>query len=193
MKMIFFYGSLPILIFALGALMLNERSFGVKFKSTSFYKKFFLISTLVILFELIILSYLQYIAWQGDAVMKYSLPPYENLNFFIIYISGRFLAPYVLSLIAAILFVFISKYLNKKYSERFFYDQEYWLAALAIFLSGYPGFLFLFVVVILIILIGSVITKGRFSSYYIWIPTAIFAILIQKLLQSNQLWMLLKI
>ncbi|MEK7076889.1 MAG: hypothetical protein AAB967_01520, partial [Patescibacteria group bacterium] len=99
------------------------------------------------------------------------------------YVGSRYLAPPAIALLAAIIFGYAAWFLNKKFGERFFENEEPALFALGVFLAGYPGFLFyiplVLVIGILLAIHYSLLKKGRTPFYYLWLPTAIFAILIK--------------
>jgi len=188
-----FYLSLGILILIIGA--------SLYFKGRSFVFKYLFIGTIILVFGFFCYqSYQQYQIWSQNELSKHLLPPYISIGYFIFYTLMRFFGPYLISLAAAILFLFSAKILNKKYEERFFYSEEYYLGALAIFLAGHPGWLFylifLIVIYLLIHLYSSFIIRNssqRVSLYHLWIATAIFVIILSKWLQDLSLWGLLKI
>lgn len=214
-----FYFSLGILILSLGAQIIL-RSFGIgsRFKSTNnnpnlqIYKKvysdapickafgyIFFFSIFVVFVLLSYDSYLQYSAWSQNEVTKLFLPPYQPINYFLFYVGMRFFGPYLISLVFAFLFFVVAKYLNKKYQERFFYEEEFFIGALAIFLIGYPLAIFYLIGVISIYLLSHFILAGasknlgsRLSTYYLWLPIAISVIIIKTWLQILPWWGILK-
>lgn len=161
----------------------------------------FYVSWIVIFILLFYQSYQQYQVWSQNEVAKFLLPPHQSISYFIFYVSARFFAPYLISLAVAIIFLFSAKILNKKYQERFFYPEEPYFGSLAIFLSAHPGWLFYLIFVILtylfIHLFGISVYPGtyqRFSAYWLWIPMAIFVILLQNCwLAQLPIWQLLEI
>lgn len=170
------------------------------------FKYIFIFSIIAIFSLLIYYSYQQYIAWQSVEPSKYLLPPYASLNYFIQYVGFRFFGPYLISLTTSLLLLFSLNRLNKKYEEKFFYPEEPPLAALAMFLAGWPGALFYFVGLILIYLIIHFLisiyykfflrfdlNEIRVSLRHWWIPTAIIVIIINRWLMELGLWKLLKI
>lgn len=163
------------------------------------YKYFFIFSIVLIFIFLFYQSYQQYQAWSQNEISRYLLPPYQGIGYFIFYVGARLLAPYLISLTAALGFLFSAKALNKKYDERFFYPEELWFGALALFLTGWPSVLFYFVGLVLIYLIIHTSyfiinnSSQRFSLYYLWIPMGIFVILISKWIQTLSFWQLLKL
>ncbi len=150
-------------------------------------------------------SYQQYRVWAGNELSRNLLPPYQSINYFIFYAFTRFFAPYLISLIAAFLFMFSAKILNKKFGEKFFYSEEIYLGATATFLAGHPGWLFYVIFMIFIYFLIQVVSTAwssisksqlsmpRLSPYYLWIPTAIIVIIMVRWLQTLPWWSLLKI
>ena len=192
-----FYLSLTILILTFGASLFWRRSFGI---SRLIIKWIFLTAVIWTFILLSYQSYQQFQVWSQNEVSQYLLPPHQSINYFIFYVLARFFAPYLISLAVAVLFLFSAKALNKKYDERFFEPEEPYFGALAIFLSAHPGWLFYVVFIIsaylLIHFYSLLITHyslQRISLYYLWIPTAIFVIIIQRWLELLPLWSLLKI
>jgi len=186
------------------------RSFlGERFKIADFlrtyelriHKSIFLFSIFVIFLLLFYQSYLQYQVWLSDELSKNFLEASVkidslniNISYFIFYVVTRFFAPYFISLAAALIFFIFAKKLNKRYNEKFFEPEELYLGALALFLTSWPGAMFYFIGLILIYLLIHflllVISHKSLvvSLYYLWMPTAIFVILINKWLSTLPLW-----
>ena len=217
-----FYFSLGILILTEGASLYWRRSFDINrrrfrriFKILEAdkrgYQYIFYGSVVLIFILLFYQSYQQYQSWSQNEVSQYLLPPHQSINYFIFYVLARFFAPYLISLAVAVLFLFSAKALNKKYDERFFEPEEPYFGALAIFLSAHPGWIFYSALLIIIYLITHIVALARnyadsnadrrgketlsyrISMYYLWIPAAIFVIIIQRWLELLPLWSLLKI
>jgi len=188
--------SLGILIIFLGASRLTGRSFAINLPRLS---KYFFAATIILIFIFLFFqSYQQYQLWLKNDISKHLLPPYQDINYFIFYSLTRFFGPYLISLATGILFLFSAKILNKKYQKRFFYPEEPYFGALAVFLAGWPGLLFYIIFLTLIYLfihlysLFIIHNSQRISLYYLWLPVAIFVILIQKWLELLPLWKLLK-
>jgi len=208
---------LPILIVFLGA-QIFLRSFGIgdpKLRihpnlqiypndTSKIYKHLFFGAVILTFSYLVFQSFQQYWAWAGNELSKNLLPPYQT-NYFIFYVFTRFFAPYLISLAAALVFLFSAKILNKKYEERFFYPEEIYLGASAIFLSGHPGWLF-YVVFLLVVyvlvqlffvakysILNTQYSSPRLSLYWLWIPVAIIVIILMNWLKTLPWWNLLKI
>jgi hypothetical protein len=196
------YLFLGILILSFGASLYRRRSFG---NNILIFKRIFLTAIILIFILLFHQSYQQYQIWSQNEISQYLLPPYQNIGYFVFYVISKFFAPYLISLAAALTFLFSAKIINKKYDERFFEPEEPYLGALVIFLTGWPGALFYFIGLILIYLVIQIFIMFYYKFFarvsprevrvglrYLWIPVGIFVIIISKYLQSLSLWQLLK-
>jgi hypothetical protein len=159
----------------------------------------FLFSIFLIFLLLLYQGFGQYEFWRKSEISKFLLPPYQSWVYFIGYVGWRTVAPYLVSLSAGILFFFTARELNRIYGECFFYPEELYFGMISLFLAGHPGWLFYSVLIIIIYLaihlISLLITHyslQRLSLYYLWLPTAIFVIIIQKWLQTLPFWQALK-
>ena len=146
-------------------------------------KYIFIASGVFVFAALSYLTYRQYLAWEENPLMKYSLPPYRGWDYFFSYVGYRLFAPWLISLLAAIVLARFAEYLNHRFDERFFEREETWLMMLGIFLAGYPGFLFY---IILILLAATVVSffyslflHRRLPLYYFWMPMAIAAVFLR--------------
>lgn len=142
----------------------------------------------------------QYLLWQSVEPSKYLLPPYTPISYFIRYSMVRFFAPHIISLIFAVVFFAVARFMNKRTEERFFEREEISLASIALFLSGFPGILFVFsfiIAVYLLIHLANFFFKRKIEVipvYYLWLPGALFAIIITTIWLSRlNFWTLLKI
>lgn len=145
------------------------------------------------------LSWQQYISWKSGGLTKFFLPPYRDLSYFVFYARSQFFNSYLLSLFFAILFLWPAKYFNKKYEERFFEPIEPYFLAIAIFLDGHPAWIFYLILLFAVVLITQIFNAIRYplnvkrlSLYYLWLPTAIFTILISRWLSVLPWWQTLK-
>ncbi len=188
------YFAIGILIAILGAQIFRRPFWGKRFIGLTF-----LISAILIFGYLSFLSWQQYWVWKNSEITRYFLPPYTGIFYFISYVKMHIWNNYLVSLLLSILILNIFSFINKRYSERFFYQEEIYLAALAAFLVGYPAIFFYFSLAVFIYLLIHIFSflSSRFSSqrlslYYLWMPLAIFVILIIKWLQTLSIWKLLK-
>lgn len=142
----------------------------------------------------VFLSYNQFIIWLTNPLSKYLLPPYQSINYFLFYVFGKFFATSLLSLFIGLFFFGVVGRLNKKYDGRFFEVEEPYLAGLGIFLSGHPGWLVYLAVLIsfyLLLHLGRRLKgerNARVPLYHLWIPTALFVILINEFWLSRAFW-----
>ncbi len=180
-----------VLFLVLGAQVWYRRSF--RFSRLAFVQKFgelvfkrglrllWILSALFILGVFIRDAFWQYQIWLSGP-MKYALPPYQSPAYFLSYVGTRFLSPWFLSFFFSYLVSRLARKLNRRFENRFFEDEEIDLIALGVFLSGYPGFLFYIISIFffgsLVSSVYSLLSKGRLSLYYFWIPLAIFAIIL---------------
>ena len=189
-------------------------------KGKSFFHTLFIVAIIGIVAILSWYGKQQYAHWESGEFSRYLLEqqvplsdlfpgiPITSVSYPLFYIASRFFADYVVSLIFALLFLWAAAGYNKKFEDRFFHPEEPYLGALGIFLSGHPGWIFYFVgliILYLLIHVGSAATlffrnaagaapAQRISLYYLWIPAAIFAIMVQNvLLSQSSLWRMLLI
>lgn len=191
--------SLAILILVLGLQIIRRFGGLFGYRSISIFKSIFILSVVLIFILLFYNSFQQYQSWSQNEVSKYLLPPHQSINYFIFYVLTRFFGPYLISLGAGLIFLLLAKILNKKYDERFFYPEEYYLGGISIFLTGHPGWLFYAVFLLIAYLLIHfyslfiIHNPERLSLYYLWIPMAIFVIIISKWLGNLTLWQILKL
>jgi hypothetical protein len=135
-------------------------------------------------------AFAQYLAWLSGETTRYLLPPYQSINYFLLYVGARFFGPYVLSLFIAIAAFYAARWYNARKDWSLFYDEEYYFIALSIFLVGHPYWiayaLILPAVAGLIIGFRYLILRktDKFSLYYLWFPVAALVILITGWLQG---------
>ena len=170
---------LVILILTMGA-QITLRSFLVR------YLKFiWILAVLIILGIALYHTYQQYAAWASGPPGKFLLPPYQGIWYFFSYAGSRIFGPPLIALLAAIVLSNVAEKLNIRYGGRFLEREEVQLFALGILLTGYPGFLFYIVFILIFELIFSVYyyffsSQKRAPLYFAWFPLAIFAILVKN-------------
>jgi hypothetical protein len=189
-----------IALVILSIALILQLSMGKTPASRGFFGLFiFIFATTAILGWGIFLSWKQYLLWEGNELGKLLLPPHQSWDYFIFFSRSRFFNQYIISLIFAIIFSVSAGYLNKKSGGKFFEPAEPYLLATAVFLSGHPGWLFYLV---FILLFGAVLSgwhflrirhEQRLSFYYLWLPGALFTILISRWLADLPWWQILKL
>jgi hypothetical protein len=139
-------------------------------------------SALVIFSTAGILAYQQYQSWAGSELTKLFLPPHSGIGYFITYCLHRIFGEWIVSFLAGAIGGYGAYRLNKRFDNRFFEEEEPWMFATGIFLSGFPGFLIYILLVfhvgVLLTLAYVIMKKGRAPLYWLWLILAIFAILI---------------
>ncbi len=128
-------------------------------------------------------SYFLYENWTKGALTQFFLPPHQGWGYFYSTAGYKFFAPWLISLLAAIVLGRLGEVLNRRWGERFFETEEIWIMRLSFFLVGYPG-LWFYTIFLLFVGAGlsaayGVLAKGRAPLYYLWLPLAIATILIQ--------------
>jgi hypothetical protein len=172
-------------------------------EGTRYFKRSFLIrnakalffaTALLIFARLSFLTNRQFEIWQDDPLSKYLLPPYSPLNYLLLRSGFIFFFPYLLSLATALIFIFWMRHANQKHGGKFFEDEEPYLAGLGIFLSGHPGWLVYLTILIFFYSSLHLVRrlKGgkniRISLYHLWIPAALFVILVNEFWLSRAFW-----
>jgi len=145
----------------------------------------------------VIKSIFLYSGWANNSFTRSFLPPYNSINYFLLYSGFKFFFPYFLSLAVASLFIFWMKSANRKRGNIFFEKEEPYLAGLGIFLSGHPGWMIYLLTVVFCYLIIHLfqrlkrIKNKRVPLYHLWIPVGLFVILINAFWLSRCSWWLL--
>ena len=89
------------------------------------------------------------------------------------------------------LVAYAARCLNRRFENRFFEKEEIQIIGLGIFLTGWPGFLFylIFVLIVGVLLTTtySLLTKGRAPLYFLWLPLAILTILAKNWLIPQEI------
>jgi len=135
-------------------------------------------------------SYLQYQAWQANEFTELFFS--EGLGYFTRYVLYRFFGQYIVSFIAAIVFLYAARMYNRRHHENIFYVEEPYLVALSIFLVGHPLWILYLGLTAVLYSLFSIGYNARYrktrrfetpriSFYYGWLPTALFVILMKGL------------
>lgn len=139
-------------------------------------------------------TYFLYYFWNSHDLSKYYLPPYQSIFYFIQYAFFRFWSHFLAALLFSLIILFLTKYFNKKHGEKYFWPEEPYYIALAILAVGYPGWVIYFSLLLLVPLFFSAVCvfflgrQERISYYYLWLPLAVFTILINKWLATFPFW-----
>jgi len=167
-----------VLVFALGA-QLRLRSFLLENRT-----KIVAASIVLVALALSFLSWVQYQVWRHDPMSQYLLPPHQSTAYFWTYVATRFFGAWLISGVCGYAAYWSARLLNKKFDRRFFEDEEPFLFGLAVFGAGYPVFLFYIILMaaagLLLTVVYTLFKKGRAPLYYLWLPLALCAILIEE-------------
>jgi len=191
--------SLIIIIFIiiLIAFQLIKRSF-----LTSSLKKIFWIPVVAVFFSSVIFSIMQYRAWLANDVMRLVFESEDGLYAFLHNVFFAHFASYVLSLIFAGILAWSMMIINRRSGNKFFENEEILIAFLAGFLTGFPGFLFFLLGLIITYLVAHLLNiliwrklENRvIPLYYFWLPVALSVIIISEIWLSRlPFWGLLSV
>jgi len=183
--------SFSLLALLLGAFYL-KRSFLVRYRFLVFFIFFLLLTFLnsELLFS-------QYQLWQKNELTRYFLPPYQGFRYLFFYGLKNIYGKYLFSLLAALIIWLLTFLLNRFFQFKFFYQEEGLLIASSIFLIGYPFFVFyLLLSLVLFFIFSFSLSFFRrnllFSFRHLWVPVALFVILISNWLANFYWWPNLK-
>jgi len=165
-------------------------------------KKIFWIPLVAIFSTSIVFSVMQYQIWQQHELMKLTLESEGGLSYFFSFVFFNHFAHYLLALGFAGILVLVMFFANKRVGERLFEREEIWIAFLASFLVGFPGFLFFLAGILIVYLfmhfINAVLRKtvksGVIPLYYFWLPVSASVIIISEIwLTETLFWQLLSV
>lgn len=154
---------------------------------------FFFLSATVLFFYSFYQSYLQYRSFDSGIFHEW-LQTKGGVLWFLSYIQLHFWNPYLTALFVGIGIVFLFRFLNRRFGERFFEREEPILAGLAVFLVGYPSFLFYLFAVLVVYLFFHFFSfirardLGRVPLYTFWLPSALFVILVTRFWLEELPW-----
>ena len=183
--------SLVILIFAFGFQFTNKRHFS---------KHLFLATIVLAVVVFVYLTIAQYFVWQNSGTFsKYLVPPYQGWGYVLSYTSTHQAFNYFISLAAALIFLYFTVTLNKRFKNRFFEKEEPYLGALSIFVLSHPLWLYYLSALLTVYLIVQFYffikhhvdqrkireersaLAPRIPMYWLWLPIGILVILIERL------------
>ncbi|PIR98389.1 MAG: hypothetical protein COT88_01965 [Candidatus Colwellbacteria bacterium CG10_big_fil_rev_8_21_14_0_10_41_28] len=146
------------------------------------------------------IAYQQYDVWSFGSMGKYFLPPYTDISYFLFYSLTKTFAPYLISFVISLALLKGLPVLNRRYGNNLFEEEEYYLAALSIFLTGHPGWIFYFLILVVVYLLAHLYSlfkekkQARVPLYRLWLIVAVISIFLGSYaLSSTSLWLLLKI
>ena len=152
---------------------------GLHFKKESLAKRFLIIGTIILgsllLLLAIISSIFQGLIWISDShsIVKALVPPITPFSYIAGYVWMHFLKGTVFTIVGALGLFFLLKLINKVGHDRFFYEEEYWLAALGCLTVGWPNLILYFFIAALLNVFAHIVAlvikkEGRISLLYMW-------------------------
>lgn len=169
--------ALVLLGLAWGAQIVRRPLFG------RYVRLLYALSIVAVFGSALYLSWSQYRAWASSDIGKFFLPPYQSAWYYVSYVGSRYLAPSLIALVSAFAVSRACFILNRRFGERFFEEEEIPVLAFAVFVTGYPGFLFyiplMLAAAILLAVAYHLLLRGRAPLYYLWLPIAISAIIVK--------------
>ena len=165
-------------------------------------KKIFWIPLVAIFSTSIVFSVMQYQAWQQHELMRLALEGEGGLSYFFSFVFFNHFALYLLALGFAGILALLMFFANKRVGERLFEREEIWIAFLAGFLVGFPGFLFFLAGILVAYLfthfinafLRKTVKSGVIPLYYFWLPVYASVIIISEMwLVRTLFWQLLSV
>jgi len=165
-------------------------------------KKIFWIPLVAIFSTSVVFSVMQYQAWQANELMRLALEGEGGLSYFFSFVFFNHFALYLLALGFAGILALLMFFANKRVGERLFEREEIWIAFLAGFLVGFPGFLFFLAGILVAYLfthfinafLRKTVKSGVIPLYYFWLPVSASVIIISEMwLVRTLFWQLLSV
>jgi hypothetical protein len=154
----------------------------------------FVLSAIVVFLYDGLFIYAQYQAWAENALTKFLLPEYQP-GYFSFYVFFRVLASDIVALMMALILLFLLKRMNQRADYVFFEKNEPYLAATALFITGFPGLLLYLVSLLVVYLFWHLWTvkitgrkKERLPLYSLWPLIGVVTILMNEYWLDNTIW-----
>ncbi|MGE4554604.1 MAG: hypothetical protein AB7D02_00475 [Candidatus Paceibacterota bacterium] len=141
-----------------------------------------------LIFYSLFLSSLNYYLWSLKEFTQKFLPPYNSISYFFRYSFQYFYLETILKIVFSLIIFFGFYFLNKKFQEKFFYEEERYLASLAFLILNWPlNIFYLFFVFFLgvgchLILILIFKRKKRVSFLMFWPIIALVFIVLNDII-----------
>lgn len=146
-----------IISYLISIILLISVIFPKRFIALKTFKKIIIGLTLFVLLGALSLSFLNAILWKNDPLSYHLLPPYTPIGYIISYSWYHYwLSPFLAIVFAYLIFFSIQK-INQRFNNNFFYDEESYLAALGILITGWPNCLIYLSLVLLLGILSHVL------------------------------------
>lgn len=133
-------------------------------------------------------GYLLYVSRTLNPLAKFLLPPYISWIEFFTYWFVQFAAEYAVALAIAGVALWVMRWLNRRFQDRFFYPSEFWLLLLSVLYAGHPGWLVFSFFLFIGLLVLAVFKRQRVSFYYLWLPASALALITIQILIAKVPW-----
>lgn len=141
-----------------------------------------------VILRIVLLFFSQYYIWSQADASKGLLPPYTSISYFIGYCAYHFVWPVLAAILVGLVFIVLTKILNKRFDQRFFEDDESWHIIYGLVIVGHPYWIFyIFAVIgcaVAIYLFNLIFKRMKFgqvfSLYSLWIPLAFIVIIFSE-------------
>lgn len=148
----------------------------------------------IIIIRSLVLTFLNWWLWSQQFITQRLLPPYSSVSYVLKYSWQHYWFEPVVSILFALI-VFLGIYwLNRRFEENLFYNEEKYLASLGVLIIGWPNCLiYLCLVLLLGLLIHFLmivfnlfkeIKDSRFSFLYLWLPCALLVLFLNDIINT---------
>ncbi|MGB9681081.1 MAG: hypothetical protein ACPLXL_00805 [Minisyncoccia bacterium] len=167
--------------------------------SLLFLKKLYYFYFIFLIIYAFSLSGLNYYLWSKGELTQKLLPPYTPLSYFFRYSFQYFYFEILLRLIFSLITFLGIHFLNKKFQQKFFYEEEKYLAALSILILNWPMSFFYLILVPVLGLISHFLyflifkKLRRVSFLYFWSITALLVLLFNGIIIKIPFFQSLKV
>ncbi len=159
-------------------------------------RKIFFSLVIFLLFSALFFSFLNAYYWNKKPITQKLLPPFTPISYVIRYSFQYYWWEVLMTILVSGIVLYAMRTLNKKFHYIFFYQEEPYLAAIGILLTGWPNCLFFFFAVIclalilhLVILIKHLLSHRKLNYFRLsflnfWLPAALLTIIISGILNK---------
>jgi len=143
-----------------------------------------------IIFQSIFSTILNWWLWSQQGITQRFLPPYSSINYVLGYSWQHYWFESIVTIFTAIAVSFAISFLNKRFENCLFYDEEKYLAALGILAVGWPNCLIFLSLVLFLGVLFHLISlffnkeSERLSLLYFWLPCALLILLLGDIISK---------
>ena len=161
-----------------------------KFPKEKFLKFIAYIFSGIIIFQSVFFTILNWWFWSQQLITQRLLPPHSPINYVLKYSWQHYWFESIITILTAIMVFFGIYFLNKKFENHLFYDEEKYLAVLGILAIGWPNCL---IFLCLVLFLGIIFHLGfllfnkkgnRLPLIYFWLPCALLILLLGDIISK---------